>query len=57
MADCSTMKKGEIYVCLNCGIELQVVRECDADRCPSHQGTQSGGCTCSCCGEELVKKQ
>ena len=56
MANCSTMKKGEVYVCANCGLELQVVRECDEDKCPSRKGEQAGGCTFTCCGEELVKK-
>jgi hypothetical protein len=28
MPSCHDMRKGEIYVCPDCGIELQVVNEC-----------------------------
>lgn len=53
------MKKGEIYVCEDCGVELQVVKECD------HAGEDAASCSChddgsecgfSCCGKPLVKK-
>lgn len=60
MPSCHDMKKGEIYRCPDCGIELQVVNECKdagtpAEDCACH--TKAGPCTFSCCGGELVKKE
>lgn len=60
MASCHDMRKGEVYVCEDCGLELQVVGECrdvgtPADECGCH--TTAGPCTFSCCGKELVKKR
>jgi hypothetical protein len=53
------MRTGEVYVCEDCGIELQVIKDCkDAgtpvEECECH--TTAGPCTFSCCGNELVKK-
>lgn len=56
MADCSTMKKGEIYTCRACGFEIQVLRECDEETCSSHECSSGKECAFSCCGEDLVKK-
>jgi len=53
MVSCSDMKKGDIYVCPDCGLELQVVNEC-AEKCGCHTTTEP--CGFSCCGKELVKK-
>jgi hypothetical protein len=59
MASCHEMKKGEIYVCEDCGLELKVVRECHsvgkpvAD-CDCHD--DGSECAITCCGRELVKK-
>jgi len=59
MASCHEMKKGEVYVCEECGMELQVMVECE------HVGTAAAECTCHvnggecaivCCGKPLVKK-
>jgi hypothetical protein len=60
MANCHEMKKGEVYVCSECGLELQVIKECKdsgtaAEDCSCH--TTAGPCTFSCCGEDLVKKK
>ena len=59
MANCHEMKAGEVYVCRECGIELQVVKECKdvgtpAEQCGCH--ATADPCTFSCCGKELVKK-
>ena len=59
MPSCHDMKKGEIYVCKDCGLELQVVRECKdagspAEDCACH--AEGNPCTFSCCGGDLVKK-
>jgi hypothetical protein len=52
MATCSEMKVGEIYVCQDCGLELQVVRSCSEG--------EDAACACaesiSCCGGPLVLK-
>ena len=52
MAACSEMKAGEVYVCENCDLEIQVVHSC-AD-------SEEGACACaeslSCCGGPLVLK-
>ncbi len=59
MANCHEMKRGEIWACEECGLELQVVKECKdvgkpAEECACH-GT-ADPCTFSCCGNDLVKK-
>ena len=59
MLSCSEMKKGEVYMCQECGLELQVVKECTDTGTPEekHACTPgSGTCTFSCCGKDLVKK-
>ena len=59
MPNCHEMKKGEIYVCKDCGLELQVIKECKdvgkpAEECGCH--TTAGPCTFSCCGQDMVKR-
>ena len=53
MANCADMKKGDVYVCKTCGLELQVSKTCS---CGS--GSEAA---CSvplqCCGKDMVKKQ
>jgi hypothetical protein len=53
MASCSEMKVGEVYVCEDCGLELQVLKSCADD--------EEGACACTdpltCCGEALVLKK
>jgi len=53
MASCSEMKAGEVYVCADCGLEIQVLKSC-AD-------SEEGACSCSeplsCCGESLTLKR
>jgi hypothetical protein len=53
------MKEGEVYTCEECGLELQVVKECTdtGTSGEKHACTpDSGTCTFSCCGKELVKR-
>lgn len=45
---CSEMKRGQIYVCGDCGLELKVVKECD---CSEDSCTEPG-----CSGEGLTLK-
>ncbi len=52
MANCEEMKKGDVFVCKNCGLELQVVKKCT---CGSGS-TQSCTVPLQCCGEDMKKK-
>ena len=59
MVNCHDMKNGDIYVCEDCGLELQVVHECkeagtSAADCACHASAEP--CTFSCCGKPLIKK-
>ncbi|MDX9721087.1 MAG: hypothetical protein RBU37_10075 [Myxococcota bacterium] len=60
MANCHEMKKGEIYVCKDCGLELQVVAECtDCHKSPEDcqcQDEHGHACKLMCCGVPLEKK-
>jgi len=60
MLSCHDMKKGDIFTCKDCGLELQVIKECDetetsADECCC--SPQANPCTFSCCGKELLRKK
>ena len=61
MPNCHEMKSGEIYTCSDCGLELQVVKQCgDPANAPADCGCyqhSSPDNTLSCCGKELVKKK
>jgi hypothetical protein len=58
MSSCHDMKKGEIYVCEDCNLELQVISECDHscgdDDCTCHD--DGGECALMCCNKPLKKK-
>jgi hypothetical protein len=52
MANCSEMKKGDVFVCDSCGLELKVTKGCtcdidDEDACSA---------PLQCCGEDMVEK-
>jgi hypothetical protein len=52
MANCAEMKKGDIFVCKTCGLELQVAKPCAC-------GSESGqACTVplKCCNQDMTKK-
>jgi hypothetical protein len=56
MTTCHDMRVGQVYVCEGCGLELEVVSECD--EC----GTDPESCECPpcqfiCCGEALELKE
>lgn len=60
MPNCHEMKQGEVYVCEDCGIQLQVIKECKdvgtpAEECACH--ATAAPCTLFCCGKDLVKKK
>ena len=52
MANCGEMKKGDIFVCDICGLELQVTKPCTCVSGSEH--------TCmvplKCCNQDLTKK-
>jgi hypothetical protein len=51
-ANCSEMKKGDVFYCATCGLELQVQKPCTC-------GSASGpSCTVplQCCGKDMKKK-
>ncbi len=68
--ECHSMKVGDILVCEDCGLELQVVKTCDEGCC---EPTAECGCGCEsecdceeevettcvfiCCGKELKQKK
>lgn len=55
MLHCHEMKKGQIYACADCGLELQVIGECDS--CTSPEGECAHEeCKFVCCDKELVLK-
>jgi len=59
MTSCHDMKKGDVYVCETCGLELEVVAECrdhgaPAEDCACHD--EGNPCTFSCCGQPLARK-
>jgi hypothetical protein len=51
------MRKGDVYMCRECGIQIKVLEECDKSKISSYECSSSGGCSFTCCGEDLVKKQ
>lgn len=55
MPCCYDLKVGQIWVCEECGLELQVVKECecsDEEPCDCDEDLDF-----TCCGETLRKKQ
>ena len=48
MATCAQMRKGDIYACPDCDVELQVIKECaDEGKCAADQ------CKLTCCDKEM----
>ena len=55
MIRCGDMKVGQVYYCEDCGLELQVVKECT--ECATDEGTCcEEHCTFSCCEKPLKMK-
>jgi len=52
MANCAEMKKGDIFVCKTCGLELQVAKPC---ACGFESG-QACAVPLKCCNQEMTKK-
>jgi hypothetical protein len=58
MAGCHDMRKGQVYVCEGCGVELEVVKECCSEEakegCKCH--VEGGECEMMCCERPLKLK-
>lgn len=54
MVGCYDMKKGQVYTCPSCGIELKVIKECT--EC-GEETCCTDPCDFACCGIPLVLKQ
>ena len=54
MPSCEQMKKGQIYECKDCGLQLQVVAECTTCQVSSNCGCP---CTFVCCEKEMTLKK
>jgi len=52
MANCYEMKKGDVFHCKSCGLQLQVTKIC------SCKPGESGACSVplQCCGKNMEKK-
>jgi len=58
MSSCNDMKKGEIYICDDCGIELQVIKECEHSESDDGSSCNWCGNNCgfTCCDKPLRRK-
>lgn len=59
--DCHDYKKGDVFECQECGMQLQVITECknaanESGDCVCHDESQPHACMLSCCGHELQRK-
>ncbi len=57
MANCDEMKMGQVYVCPGCGLELQVVKECEECGGESPTCSCEEDCAIACCGKPLRLKK
>lgn len=55
MASCHEMKKGDVYVCKDCGLELQVVNQCK-NYGISEEAHEHDTCNFVCCEKEMTVK-
>ena len=56
MLHCDEMKLGQIYFCEECGLELEVVNECE-EECGDQEACECGPCQFVCCDEPLKLKE
>ena len=54
MPQCKDMKEGQIYYCENCGLEIEIKKECN---CTQPKDGNLKNCTFICCGLPLKLKQ
>jgi len=51
------MKLGQVYVCEECGLELEVVKECKEAGLPDEECSCAAHGGFECCGEPLKLKE
>ncbi len=58
MLSCHDVKKGDVLVCEECGLELKVVKECEEAETEEECccDTDESDCGFVCCGMDMVKK-
>jgi hypothetical protein len=57
MVSCHDMKLGEVYTCKDCGLELQVIKECEDAETPADDCECATACGFECCGTPLTLKE
>ena len=55
MAVCNEMKKGDLFYCKSCNLEMRVEKPCDCDNEDDMVGTHCS-VPLQCCGKPLIKK-
>jgi hypothetical protein len=53
MVNCHEMKKGQVYVCEECGLKLEVIEECRDCGTPA-ESCEHTECRFVCCDKELT---
>ena len=57
MVDCHDMKEGQIYACPKCGLEIQIVKECQTHCAEGAcEDEACDDCVFACCGENMQLK-
>jgi hypothetical protein len=56
MPECREMKKGDVYYCKDCGVEITVTKECVGCGKPSI-ACECGPCSFVCCNQEVQLKE
>lgn len=58
MASCGDMKVGEVYVCSDCGFEVEVKKSCNCKpEEPCHPAQKDDCCDFQCCGKPMELKK
>jgi len=56
MSKCDEMKKGQVFVCEDCGLELEVIKECEECGPDSDKACGYEECEFKCHGKALRLK-
>lgn len=57
MVSCDQMKVGEVYVCEDCGLELEVKKSCNCVDEHCHPMADGVCCDFVCCGKPMTLKK
>lgn len=52
LPECHELKKGQILTCRDCGLELEVIKEC-SECGPESESCAHLECAFKCCGKEM----